>query len=104
MGLIDTIKKYFGSRVTEPVRAYCQNCGNDITANGGDVSTSGNIYCNDYEEDGNSHCLDKEMLLFSKGKIDLKAISIRYYTPEEVQKAIKKRKLLHYGPLEEKVI
>jgi len=104
MGLIDTIKKHFGYPVTEPISVYCQSCGNDITANGGDVSNSGNIYCNGYKEDGDSRCLDRELLLFSEGKIKLKAISIEYNTPEKVQKAIKKRKLLHYGLLEEKII
>ncbi len=117
MGLIDKIKRYFVKKEElKPVdpelkleissfklehSIYCQNCGRDITIEGGDVSSNKRIYCHGYKDDGKSRCLDREMTDMINGKIPLDPIFFNYHDANEVQEAIKKCKLAKYSLLEE---
>lgn len=68
---------------------YCQNCGKDITNEGGFVSDDGKIFCHI-----NRSCLDEV--------INYNELSIEYETAREVQKDIKYGRLIHYTQLEKK--
>lgn len=102
MSLIDNVKQHLGIKIKESVDLYCQNCGKNITTVGGDVSSSGRIYCHGYKSDGESRCLDKEMRLMFGGEIPPTMMTFNYYSAGEVQKAIRKQELTQFGPLEQK--
>lgn len=85
-------------------RVYCQNedCGREITKEGGDVSSSGLIFCHGYKDDGESRCLDYEMRLMFKREISSEFLSYNYHNNRQVQRDIKKGKITKFGPLEQK--
>jgi len=79
---------------------YCQTCGSDITYDGGDVSSTGRIYCYGYKPGTDDRCLDTDILVELQRK---GVMMITYYdheSPENVQKAIKTGSLKEFGPLE----
>ena len=82
------------------IKAFCQSCGNDLTDEGGDVSSSKRIYCHGYKDDGESRCLDFEMSMMAQGMIPMGVASFNYHDAKTVQKDIRKKRLDHYGPLE----
>jgi len=79
---------------------FCQACSLPLTNKGGDISSSGKIYCHGYKNDGESRCLDHEMTMMMQGKIPSEVIIFNYYNPKKVQKEIKKGRLKEYAPLE----
>ena len=87
--------------VSEILEVFCQACNKPLTNLGGDVSSSKRIYCHGYKEDGESRCLDYEMIMMMKGKIPSEIIIFNYHNAKEVQKDIKKSKLTQYKPLKE---
>lgn len=96
MGIFDSIMKYFSS---EQQAIYCQNCGKELTSVGGDVSDSGRIYCTvDDQSDG---CGLKALY---NGIEEMKqGLILNFYEPSQVQKAIRRKELIQFGPLERKV-
>ena len=85
------------------VEFYCQNCGRELTKEGGDVTTTGRIYCHGYKKDGESRCMDHEMILMFKGKIKPQKFTTNYTPSNEVQKLIDKGELKEFGQLEDSV-
>jgi len=99
-GFLDALK---GSRPLEPAQVYCQNCNGDLTAAGGDVSSTGRIYCHGYKADGDSRCLDHEMQLMLQGEMPPTPFAANYCNTQEVQQAIRRRELTEFGPLEQEL-
>ena len=79
---------------------YCQNCGKELTHEGGDVTSTGRVYCHGYKEDGESRCVDHEMMLMFKRKAPPQPFTANRYSPEKVQKLIEEGELIEYGRLE----
>ena len=76
---------------------YCQTCGRDITNEGGDVGQE-RIYCHGYKNDG-SRCFERDLIkLF--GGTDGECVIFNYHNSRQVQKAIKKRRIVKFGELE----
>jgi hypothetical protein len=90
MELINQLKGIFHK---EPTSVYCQYCKRDITNEGGDVSDSKKIYCHGDKEDGTAGCAI--MAIISEKQEE--ASFYNYYSPKEVQKAIKESKLVHFA-------
>ena len=81
---------------------YCQNCGRELTNEGGDVTSTGRIYCHGYKEDRESRCMDHEMMLMFKGKVRPQPFTTDYLSAKEIQESINRGNLKEYGPLENK--
>ena len=80
---------------------YCQNCGNDITKQGADVSGSGRTYCHGYKEGGQgAPCTT----VATFQGIEAGFAIAQYYTPRKVQNAIERKEITHFGPLEKKAL
>lgn len=95
MGLIDSIKRYFSREQQE---VYCQSCGNELTERGGDVTSSRKIYCHG---DNGIHSACGVSAAFSGQETEM--LSMNFYEPAEVQRAIMKNELTQFGPLEQTV-
>ena len=81
---------------TGKVEVYCQNCGRDITKEGGYITASERkIYCRKYEA-GGGECI-RSVLIDGTGE---NIGNATFYKPREVRKAIKNGRLVHFGPLE----
>jgi len=94
MGILDLFKR-------KQEEIYCQACGTQITDDGGDVSSNGNVYCHGYKEDRESRCFEKEIFEdMVTGRIPVGAVIVNYYSPRQIQKAIRKKGLVRFGPLE----
>ncbi len=91
--LIEKIKKYISPEIQE---VYCQNCGNELTNSGADVSSDGKVYCHGYDI---PNCAI--MNTFRSGNM---TFAEYYERSADVQKLIRKGKLTHHGKLEEKLI
>lgn len=96
--LLDKLTKK--PRETGIHEVYCQACGKSLTNLGGDISSSGRIYCHGYKEDGESRCLDQEMIMMMQGKIPMQITIFNYLDVKGVQREIKKGRLDKYSPLE----
>ncbi|MFC1800931.1 hypothetical protein ACFLZB_00490 [Nanoarchaeota archaeon] len=94
--MFESITKRFSRK---PEDVYCQHCGQDLTAAGGNVATNGKIYCFGYKEGSKMSCLEKDLIIST----DTKRITSDFYDPKMVQQAIKAKELTQFGPLEEKV-
>ncbi len=88
--------KYIGLG-RERYRAYCQTCGKDITNEGGDVG-QGRIYCHGYKNDG-LKCLEQDLIRLLKEN-EGEVFIFNYHNPRQVQKAIKKGRIMKFGQLE----
>ena len=95
MGLVDSVKKYF---TREQQGVYCQNCGNELTEKGGDVTNSGRIYCHG-RAGVETSCLIPAMF---NGK-EQGIVFGNFYEPAQVQKAIRRGELIQFNPLEKAV-
>ncbi|MBU2616821.1 MAG: hypothetical protein KKB79_02460 [Nanoarchaeota archaeon] len=98
MGLLEWIVAF--GKPSELTFVYCQNCGRDITTEGGDVTSTGRIYCHGYKEDGVSRCLDHEMVLVFEGGASGILVT-DYYDSKEVQKLLRAGKINNFGLLEQ---
>ncbi len=96
MGLFDSIKRYF---LPEKQQVYCQNCEKELTDVGGDITNSKKIYCHG-AEGVQTACGLKALF---NGREMTQALVMYFYTPAQVQKAIRKKELTTFGPLEQKV-
>ncbi len=85
------------------IKVHCQNegCGRDITDGGGDISSSGRIFCHGYKDDRQSRCLDYEIILMTRGEIP-ETLFYNYHNRRKVQRAIRKGELTKFGSLEQK--
>ena len=83
----------------EPIKVYCQNvnCGRELTSEGGDISSSGRIYCHRYKEDLDSKCFDYELMLMVLEKIHPGVFTYRYRNARQTQKAIRKDQLTKFS-------
>jgi hypothetical protein len=72
-------------------KVYCQdeNCRKEITREGGFVSSDGEIYC-----------FKTDMRIFQPRSMKDTTFYVEFETAKEVQKEIKKGKLVHFGKLE----
>jgi len=95
MGILDTVKKYFSREQQE---VYCQHCGSELTGRGADITNFGKIYCSGYNGVKNA-CILKVMLERREANV----LVVNFHGPAEVQKAIRKRRLIEFGPLEQTV-
>ena len=77
---------------TEPLDVYCQTCGREITQEGADVSSSGEIYC--HGGDG-PMCAAMATLKSEATRV------FNYYKPREVQRAIRRKQITNFSPLEQ---
>jgi hypothetical protein len=82
----------------EKIEVYCQDCGKDLTNIGGDIANNKKIYCNTSNRYP-FRCIDNYLLK----NPDEGILIANYSKPEEIQKAIRKRKLVHYNKLEKSV-
>jgi len=92
MGILERIGKYF-SRESQDV--YCQDCGDNLTNRGGDISGSGRIYCHGI--------VSPKQCVFSavfNGKEGQKGMAFNYASPKQIQRAIRKGELIQFGKLE----
>src|SRR3989338_1517714 len=96
MGLLSLIG--LGKRGTTEV--YCQSCGTDITSQGGDVSSTGRIYCHGYKGDTGNRCLDAELFIQMQRRQTPAVVLFNYESAKEVQEEIRKRRLKEFGRLE----
>lgn len=80
---------------------YCQSCGRELTNEGGDVTSTGRIYCHGYKKDRESRCLDHGTMLMFKGKVKPQKFTTNYTPSNEIQKLIDKGELTEFGPLED---
>ena len=94
---MDLIRKYALREQREQQATYCQNCGNELTERGGDIASSGKIYC--HGDNGiETACVVKALFNgLETGTV------VNFYNPPEVQKAIRKRELTQFSPLERAV-
>jgi len=105
MGIINSLLSYIGLKDSELKRVYCQNCGNDLTAKGGTITSTGKIYCNDPKNKAlNMYqgCVVTAML--KEIELPENIIINNYRSPKEVQEAIKKKELVKFGLLEKKAV
>ncbi len=82
----------------EVKKVYCQYCGTDLTDIGGDISDKGKIYCPEPRDGFPILCL--ELSVFNDPSQGM--LIGNYFGPKEVQREIKKGKLVHFT-LEESV-
>jgi len=94
----------FGLFQSKPRRVYCQSCDIELTDEGGDITNTRRIYCHGYQDDTSS-CMEKGEF-FGHGNqgvlVDIVLIA-NYANPQEVQKAIRRKKLKEFGRLERDV-
>ena len=98
MGFFDSIKKYLSPEIEN---IYCQSCGNELTQSGGDVTSSGKIYCHGYGGIETA-CAVKEIFEHGHSRI-FDPITILFYNPAEIQNAVRKKELREFGNLEKVV-
>jgi len=82
---------------------YCQSCANEITDVGGDVSSTGRIYCHGYKGDSDTRCLDAEMFIQMQDGGVAAPVFFESRSARQVQRDIKRGRLVEYGKLEEPV-
>ncbi|MEK6842844.1 MAG: hypothetical protein AABX84_03430 [Nanoarchaeota archaeon] len=84
---------------TKPSEVYCQNCGNELTNNGGDVASNGAIYCHGYKRSNPIRCIEEAMFR----KNILTPLIGNYLNAQEVQVEIERKELTNFSPLEKVV-
>jgi len=98
--------KLFG-RKKEPVKVYCQNCGEDLTEIGGhffiDIvgdRTKGIIFCPPgYKKDNPVRCTER----YLADSPSFEILFANYMIPSQIQREIKRGRLTDFGPLEKSV-
>lgn len=78
---------------------YCQHCNRNLTE-GGDVSLSGRIYCDERYKSKKAPC---GMIAFLVGKDNYEYVSMKYHNPKETREAIREGNLTQFGKLERKI-
>lgn len=97
MGILTRIRQYIS--VFEQEDIYCQNCGDDITEKGGDVTKSGNIYCTKYKGDNSRDCFVHAVFNGKESGFNLGT----FYNADKVQRAIQDERVTSFDPLEMRV-
>ena len=77
---------------------YCQACGNSLAGQGGDVSSSGRIYCHGYKQGTEDRCCDADLFIQLQREGTMGITSINYRNKHQVQSDIKRGKLREYNP------
>jgi hypothetical protein len=96
--MFDYLLRKLGLR-KEKGQVYCQECGRDITNEGGDVTSSG-IYCHGDKPDGMPRCAVQALArsVFETGSTACMVSNT--YSPGEVQAMIARGELKEFGLLE----
>lgn len=80
-------------------QVYCQECGKDITSDGGDVTSSG-IYCHG-DKPGRMRCAVQALFKAQKQTDKELCMVANAYSPREVQGMIARGEIKKFGPLEQ---
>jgi len=101
--LTETLRSLWEDKLGKKVALYCQNCGEELTKKGGDVSASGGVYCDNRIECVVARMNDSsESITTNKISIGL-SVKYLFLNPKRLQKLISKGKITKYGPLEKAV-
>ncbi|MBU2590199.1 MAG: hypothetical protein KKA65_00825 [Nanoarchaeota archaeon] len=94
MGLWNKIfgKKDLSERVNDG-SIHCQTCNEDLSELGGLISDQQTIYCQKQE------CYVMGMFKFFEKTKESEIVTGKYFTPKEIQEAIKEGTLVHYKPI-----